>query len=433
MLKVAYDISVLGQGMINPKAKTGVYRVVESLLLELIKSSEVEITAIPFNRISTIYEIISSSLYLEHQNIKNQIYYDSCFISRLNLSPIYQLGIELQRQLIQAGLNKFPILYKPALLLQIFYILIGKLDIISTFDPGRFNIYHSPFFSLPDLKITQKLQRVLTVYDLLPILTPQNFTSNSRSRFESIINSINPYRDWIICISENTKQDFCHYTGMNPERVFVTHLAASPKFYSITDPSLITQTQSNYNIPPEPYLLSLCTLEPRKNLKFLLQSYAQLLEQEPALNLNLVLVGVSGWKNNDIFQTIHNHPLLKRHTIIAGYIPDQDLSAIYSGALAFVYPSLYEGFGLPLLEAMQCGTPVICSNTSSLPEVVGNAGIRLDPYDNDAWCQAILDYVNKEYLRIDFAHRGLIRSKLFSWERCAKQTIDVYKLAASSD
>jgi glycosyltransferase involved in cell wall biosynthesis len=432
MLKVAYDISTLGQGYINPKAKTGVYRVVESLFFELVKSSEIETTAIPFNQISTIWENTSSSLYIKNQNLENQILFDPCFISRFNLIPIYQTAVKLQRQLIQFSLKKYPILYKPSLSIQVPFKLISKLDIKPTFKPQNFNIYHSPFYPIPDRTATQNLHRVLTIYDLLPILTPQNFTKNICSKYKSIINSIDRHQDWITCISENTKQDFCNYTGMNPERVFVTPLAASENFYPITDSEVISQKLKQYQIPAQPYLLSLCTLEPRKNLNFLLQCFAQLLAQDPSLETNLVLVGVSGWKNNNIFQTVQNNPLLKSHVIFTGYIPDHDLSAIYSGALAFVYPSLYEGFGLPPLEAMQCGTPVITSNTSSLPEVVGKAGLMINPSSRDDLCQAMLNLINNSKLRNQLSQKGIDRATQFSWSKCAGETIRVYETANNS-
>jgi glycosyltransferase involved in cell wall biosynthesis len=432
MLKVAYDISTLGQGFINPKAKTGVYRVVESLFLELNKSSEIETTAIPFNQISSIWENISASLYLQNQTLEKKILFDPCFISRLNLTPIYKTAIQLQRQLIQASLSKYPIFYKPSLSIQVPFKLVSKLDVKTTFVPQKFNIYHSPFYPIPDRTITQNLQRVLTIYDLLPVLTPHNFTQNSRSRFKSIINSIDRHQDWITCISENTKQDFCNYTGMNPDRVFVTPLAASENFYPITDSEIISKKLKQYQIPTQPYLLSLCTLEPRKNLNFLLQCFAQLLAQDTSLEINLVLVGVSGWKNNNIFQTVQSNSLLKNHVIFAGYIPDHDLSAIYSGALAFVYPSLYEGFGLPPLEAMQCGTPVITSNTSSLPEVVGKAGLMINPSSRDDLCQAMLTLIDNSKLRNQLSQKGIDRATQFSWSKCATETMKVYETANKS-
>lgn len=428
MIKLAYDISVLGQGYINSKAKTGVYRVVESLFLELLKS-DIELTAIPLNQSSTIWEILSSALCIEKQYLDYDIDFDLCSRSQLNLLPIYKKAIQLQRQLINYALTKSPQLYKPSLSIQIPFKLIGKLDIKSKLTPEKFNIYHSPFYAIPPYQITNNLPRVLTIYDLLPILTPHNFTNNIYYKFKSIIHSIDLEKDWITCISENTKQDFCDYTGMNPDRVFVTPLAASDNFYPIINPDIISQKLIEYSIPPKPYLLSLCTLEPRKNLSFLLRCFARILAQDPSLDLNLVLVGVSGWKNNDIFQTIRDNSILRNHVIFTGYIPDRDLSAIYSGALAFVYPSLYEGFGLPPLEAMQCGTPVITSNTSSLPEVIGDAGIMIDPKNSDDLCQAMLDVINSQSLRNQLSQKGINRAKQFSWSKCAEETIKIYKIA----
>ena len=427
-MKVIYDISTLGKGFINPKAKTGIYRVVESLLLELVQSSEINISAISFNQISTIWEDIISSLYLQDQN-QQKINFDSCFTSRLNLILIYQTAAKLQRRLLRFSLEKYPILYKPSLAIEVPFKLISKLDIKNIFSPQKFNVYHSPFYPTPNRTTTQNLQRVLTIYDLLPILTPHHFTQNNRSKFKTIINSIDRHQDWITCISENTKQDFCNYTDMNPDRVFITPLAASDNFYPIINPNTISQKLIEYSIPPKPYLLSLCTLEPRKNLSFLLRCFARILAQDPSLDLNLVLVGVSGWKNNDIFQTLRDNSILRNHVIFTGYIPDRDLSAIYSGALAFVYPSLYEGFGLPPLEAMQCGTPVITSNTSSLPEVIGDAGIMIDPKNSDDLCQAMLDVINSQSLRNQLSQKGINRAKQFSWSKCAEETIKIYKIA----
>lgn len=425
MLKIAYDISILGQGHINPKAKTGVYRVVDSLFVELLKNSKIQFNPVTYNQLVSSWEIAASELYLDQFFTNPILQLEACHQNKINLNFLYRQAVKLQKKLIQYSLNHQKILYKPSLALQIPFKMLGKINLKDNFKSANFDLYHSPFYPLPNLD--QYLPRLLTIYDLIPLLKPDTFTQGIRDKFTAIINSINIHQDWIICISDHTKQDFCQYTGMTPERVFVTPLAASNTFYPVTNSQLITQTKIKYTIPPEPYLLSLCTLEPRKNLKFLLQSYTQLLEQYPTLDINLVLVGVSGWKNNDIFQTIQNHPLLKQRTIITGYIPDQDLSAIYSGALAFIYPSLYEGFGLPPLEAMQCGVPVITSNTSSLPEVVGDAGIMIDPTNHDQLSQSLLDLINDSTLRQELSQKGLARAKQFSWQKCAAQTVEIYQ------
>ena len=136
--------------------------------------------------------------------------------------------------------------------------------------------------------------------------------------------------------------------------------------------------------------------------------------------------------SNHLYKEIFSDPILKNRIVFTGFIPDKYLSAIYSGALAFIYPSLYEGFGLPPLEAMQCGTPVITSNTSSLPEVVGDAGIMINPKDGDALCQAMIDIVKNNKLRNHLSKKGIERTKLFSWKKCADETIKAYRSALNN-
>jgi glycosyltransferase involved in cell wall biosynthesis len=154
-----------------------------------------------------------------------------------------------------------------------------------------------------------------------------------------------------------------------------------------------------------------------------------LIREQKIDDLCLVLTGAKGWDYDRIFGEIANSVDVQDKIILTGYVPDEDLSPLYSGALAFVYPSLYEGFGLPPLEAMQCGTPVITSNTSSLPEVVGDAGIMVAPTDSDALCQAMLDLYCSDALRRDLAQKSLLRAKQFSWQKTTRETINAYKKA----
>ncbi|MGK7874695.1 MAG: glycosyltransferase family 4 protein [Xenococcaceae cyanobacterium] len=430
-MKVAYDISILGQGYVNPKARTGIFRVVESLLLELIKNQDLELRAIALNKNGSILDDVSTALYLQKVYPQLKPYLHSYYYSRLHLYGFYTNAIQWQRFLIQKSVDNNIIIYKLARGIEITFEGLSKLDIELKFDVENYTIYHSSYFPFPPRTILGNIQRILTVYDLIPILFPKFVTPKVYRRFIKTLNSIDKNRDWIICISQHTKQDLCEYTGMNPERVFVTHLAAADHFYPVTDSEIITSTLKRYKIPKSPYLLSLCTLEPRKNLSFLIRCFSQIIADDPNLELNLVLVGVSGWKNANIFQSARDNPDLKSRIIFTGYVPDEDLSAIYSSATAFVYPSLYEGFGLPPLEAMQCGTPVITSNTSSLPEVVGDAGIMIDPKQEDELCQALLKVINNSDLRATLAQKSIERASQFSWARCAEETVRVYRLAAN--
>jgi glycosyltransferase involved in cell wall biosynthesis len=434
-MKIAYDISILGQGYLNPKAKTGIFRVVESILIELIQQTEIDLYGISLNQQSSYWDSLSALLYFQKESQKSEnqnffSHYRSYKSSRLRLNKLYHQAISIQQKLIQQSLEDKPYLYKIARVIQLAFEKFEQLDIRSSFPADTYDLYHSSYFPLPDTSILGNIPRILTIYDLIPILFSKFVTNTVQQRFIETLNSIDKNRDWFTAISEHSKQDFCEYTGIEKERVFVTYLAADKHFYPVSDVETIQTVTKKYNIPETPYFLSLCTLEPRKNLQLLIRCFAQIIKSNPSLDINLVLVGVSGWKNNDIFQEAAKNSLVKSKIIFTGFIPDEDLSPIYSGAIAFVYPSLYEGFGLPPLEAMQCGTPVITSNTSSLPEVVGDAGITINPKREDDLCQALLDIINDSNLRNKLAQMGIERAKLFSWKKCAKQTIEVYKIAA---
>lgn len=178
--------------------------------------------------------------------------------------------------------------------------------------------------------------------------------------------------------------------------------------------------------------MSLNTLEPRKNLGHLIQCFRKLVYQEKINDLYLVLAGGKGWLYNKLFEEIYRCEALKDRVIVTGYVADEDLAALYSDALAFVYTSFYEGFGLPPLEAMQCGVPVITSNTSSLPEVVGDAGIMVAPTDADMLCHSMLALYTKSSLREAMSLKSLERAKQFSWEKCTQETLAAYKFALNS-
>lgn len=430
-MKVAYDISILGLGYINPKARTGVFRVVEALLLEIVAKMNVDIVAIALNQKSSIWDELNAFLYLEQGDPKLRECFDSCYNSKLNLNNFYLAITLLQRSLLQLSVQHHPLLYKFAQAIKIPFNLVAKYD-ASLKIIQKTDLYHSYYFPLPPTEVLGKIPRILTIYDLIPILFTNLVPKRVHYQFIETLNSIDFNKDWVICISQQTKNDFCQYTAMNPARVFVTPLAANTNFYPINDPIIINAIFKKYNIPNSRYFLSIATLEPRKNLSFLIRCFCKIVTENPQLELSLVLVGVSGWKNKNIFEIVKKHPHLQSRIIFTGYIPDSDLSAIYSGAIAFVYPSLYEGFGLPPLEAMQCGIPVITSNTSSLPEVVGNAGITIDPKQSDELCQAMLDVVNNSKLRAQMSLLSLEQASKFSWKKCAEQTVEVYNIAANN-
>jgi alpha-1,3-rhamnosyl/mannosyltransferase len=196
-------------------------------------------------------------------------------------------------------------------------------------------------------------------------------------------------------------------------------LAADPVF-TPADEKVVARVRQKYNLPPS-YLLFVSSLEPRKNIDVLVDALV-----ETKTDIPIVLVGWKGWGEKSWFEKIKNKNL-KNRVYLTGHIPDHDLRAVYTGAQALIYPSLYEGFGLPLVEAMACGCPVICSNVSSMPEVAGDAAVLIDPMQSSELAQAIENVVHDTGLRNFLVEKGRQRALGFTWESTADQTLDVYR------
>ena len=292
-------------------------------------------------------------------------------------------------------------------------------------------VFHTPHSAVPDLvRQCPKVAVVQTVYDMIPFLLPETMTAEYRDYYTDILRRIRP-EDHVITISQSAKADFCNHTGFAENRVHVIPLAANEEvFRPCHDLERIATVRARHGIPEGPYLLSVCTFEPRKNLRHLVRSFVELLRAHPELSdLSLVLTGGQGWMFEPILAELTGTKLSHGRIITTGYVPDADLAPLYSGALAFTYLSRYEGFGLPPLEAMQCGTPVIVSNISSLPEVVGEAGILLSPDDRDGLCQAILDLCTDVSQRGHLIKKSIQQARKFSWAKNVRQTVEVYNLA----
>lgn len=222
----------------------------------------------------------------------------------------------------------------------------------------------------------------------------------------------------IIAISENTKRDIIKFTGINENKITVIYEASDLKYRQIKDVIELDKIKNKYNLS-EKFIFSCDSLTPRKNVIRLLKAFNNIKDKIPH---KLVLTGGVSWKSKNVHNLIES---MRDRVIKLGYVPDEDMPMLYNLADLFVYPSLYEGFGLPLLEAMACGCPVISSNSSSLPEVVGDAGLMIDPYDVDNLEKVIYEALTNENLRKDMIRKGLDRAKQFSWEKCAEKTIEV--------
>jgi len=419
-LNVIYDISVLGVGFYLKRARTGIARVIENLALEFDHSPDVNMNYCAFHSLEHYFQ---TRKYTEQDFIP----FDKHFCQSKGLNKIALNFMGNMYHEPEKSPQKMKVWQR-----MLHKMLKGSAALNPMSESSAFNgidIFHSTFYPFPaHVQSSKKLKRVITVYDLIPILHPEYFEFNEDALIKEVTGGIAP-DDRVLAISQSTKDDLCNYKNIDPSRVVVTPLAASDVFWQCRDSALLREVRVKYHIPDEPYILSLCTLEPRKNISQTIKCFARLIEDENISDLNLVLVGSKGWNFDHIFDEIDNASLRKR-IIVTGYLLDEDLAPLYSGAMMFVYPSFYEGFGLPPLEAMQCGVPVITSNTSSLPEVVGNAGIMVSPDDSDALSQAMYEIYSKPSLRQSMAEKSLERSQIFSWKKCAKQTLRAYKLAA---
>jgi glycosyltransferase involved in cell wall biosynthesis len=294
-------------------------------------------------------------------------------------------------------------------------------------DLAMANIYHSMLAPIPAQVGHSRLKRFLTIYDMIPLTHPETVNGQGVSRLRRQLDSLTP-GSFVFCISNDVRNDLLNYSALPPQNVFVTPLAASPEtFYPLIDPEQRRTVLQKHGIPDAPYFLALSSFDPRKNFAHLIRCFGDLAESGELAGCNLVLVGANPERHTCFHDAIAQFPRLKKRIITPGFIPDEELAAIYSGAMAFTFPSFSEGFGIPLLEAMQCGTPVISSNTTSMPEVIGDAGLLLPPTDHDGWCQAMLRIIREPGLRAELAHRSLARAKLFSWQRFIDETLNGYR------
>lgn len=288
---------------------------------------------------------------------------------------------------------------------------------------GRVDIVHSVSFSAPRLRLGRK-RLVATIHDLSFVTHPECHTQENIAHALQGTREAIAWADALIAISHHTRQDVIERLGASPDRVAVIYVAANPACVREEDPAILSRVQKTYDLPAH-FVLFVGSLEPRKNIQRLLTAYARL---NPALRgeVPLVIAGGRGWLNDDIRPAVEKLGVTDCVHFI-GYVREEELPALYSLATVFAYPSLYEGFGLPVLEAMQCGTPVLTSNTSALPEIAGDAALLVSPFDVEEMAEGLTHLLEDADLRAALRGRGYARARLFSWERCARETLAVYQ------
>lgn len=267
---------------------------------------------------------------------------------------------------------------------------------------------------------------VVSIHDLSFEHLPQTFNRRSRTQLRLTVRHSARQAAKILTLSEHTRQDIVQTYGLEPEKITAIPLAAPAHFTPITDAKELQRVRHTYGIERD-YVLSVGSIQPRKNLVRLVKAYASL---RGALGGNrfpkLVIVGKRAWLYDETLRVIEESGV-GDSVVLTGYVPDADLPALYSGSLCFVYPSYFEGFGLPPLEAMKCGAPVIVGNATSLPEVVDDAGLKVDPFDVSAIAAAIGELVNNSGLRRELSVKGRKRAEMFDWRHTAQRTLAVYE------
>ncbi|HKQ52355.1 MAG TPA: glycosyltransferase family 1 protein [Pyrinomonadaceae bacterium] len=270
---------------------------------------------------------------------------------------------------------------------------------------------------------------VATIHDLSFEHLPETFKRRSRAQLRLTVRRTARTAAHVLVPSEHTRRDICETYKLAASRVTLTPLAAPAHFAPVRDEREVRRVCERYGIRGD-YVLTVGSIQPRKNLARLVRAYAGLRRARPQAKLpQLVLVGKRAWLYGETLRAIEESGISDL-TVLTGYVSETDLPALYTGALSFVYPSYFEGFGLPPLEAMQCGAAVVAGNLTSLPEVVGDAGLLVDPFDESALMGAVARLIDDRDLRARLRSAGLERARQFTWRETAARTLDAYERAA---
>lgn len=291
---------------------------------------------------------------------------------------------------------------------------------------NRIDVFYSSGTKVP----TAKVGKIVTVHGLEWRYCSEGYTFHERARQWFWFTLSMRLADRVVAVSENTKRDILKsFPQINHKITVIPEGVDHVRFHVIDDPSRVEVVLRKYGIE-RPYLLAVSTLSPRKNLVRLMEAYADLIRSH-ALPHQLVVVGKEGWLYGGIAEWRARHPELEPAIRFTGYLPDEDLVYLYNAAELFVYPSIYEGFGLPVLEAMACGVPVVASRATSLPEVVGDAGILVDPLSVADIARGILGGLMDQERRLALRARGLARARTFTWKRMTERIVALWDADAS--
>jgi glycosyltransferase involved in cell wall biosynthesis len=294
---------------------------------------------------------------------------------------------------------------------------------------GPVDLYHSPDFVLPPLR---HARGILTVHDLAFLMRPECADERLRAYLEEVVPRSVRRADFIIADSENTRNDLVVLLGVQPASIAVVPGGVEERFAPVTDVEQLRRARRQLGVGDSPFVLAIGVIEPRKNLNRLMDAFFALKERGavPA-DLKLVLAGGKGWLFDGIFEH-HAASPIRDEILMPGFVPDELLPAIYSAAEVLAFPSLYEGFGLPILEAMACGTPVVASRASCLAEVAEGAALMVEPTNVDGLSSALEQVLTDTALRARLIAQGRQRASEYTWRGAAEQLLEVYQRVAAT-
>ncbi len=416
-MRVLLDISWLGLGYLYPESRSGSFRALRELAAGLIRTGECDLLFCA-NLSSVAFS--GSAEYLRT---------DPALAGVPLIGPSVPAASGIGRA--ARGVHRtvrgwFPNQALPVALRSGARLLDRRVHPPVTGTTPAADVFHASCAPLPPRRPGSP-PRLLTIYDVVHPRYAALYDAHRVHSVETCLGTLGP-DDRLITTSLATRDDMVEMGIAGADRISVVPLAADPElFFPCADVAREDAVRTRLGIPPGPYLLSLGLLDVRKNVEGTVEAFTRLVRQEGCRDLSLVVVGPGGSGTAGVERAVAGARAQGARVVMAGFVPDEELAPLYSGALGFVFPSLHEGFGIPPLEAMRCGTPVIASDRSSIPEVVGDAALLVDPQDADALSHAMYRLYHDTALRDDLRARSLARAALFTWDRTAVETLAVYR------
>jgi glycosyltransferase involved in cell wall biosynthesis len=416
-IRIFFDISVILKGQMDNITRTGVYFCSYNILEKLRNHRDIKIYLYSpdYNELLlSISKKINVLKGLKYINIQDTLNYKKNIDFHLNSIT-----------------NSNKILFMLVTLLKIIKNVLKFINLNR--EINYIDIYFSPYYSIPEIIKNYNIKTFMVLYDVTPLLFPEYFSEVVSNSWKNDMIKHLDKNAYYFCISEYTKYDFLKYFehNLDKNKMVVTYLSSANNFEPKYDQQAIKYIENKYNINigENKYIFSFCSLEHRKNLIFTVKCFIKFIQKNNINDLYFLLGGVQ-WDNFIVKfnATLCELPESYRSKIMRlGYVDDADVNMLYSNSLFFTYVSQYEGFGMPLLEAMQAGTPVIASNNSSLPEVVGDAAITIDYDDEEACISAMENLYFNEDIRQSYIKKGFERAKLFSWDKTANLMVNKIK------